>query len=347
MKIKIDLIPLLEKFIKESEQGIRRKVNGERISAGSIENYRNFLKLILKFCQDSSFKFHASDIRKLNAREFQSEKNYWKRFYNNFTNYLYKNGCHDNYVGSNIKYLRTFLNYLRKDKDLHLGEFYKDFFVRKEEIEILVLNPEQLKFLIHNKEFETMLSPSQRKIKDIFVFGCSTGLRFSDLELLTTKNFEKIGNENYIKIKTKKTKTFTHIKLSDFAFNIYLKYKSNSAKRSLFAIVSLHNFNKQLKIIGEKAGWTDSISYRREKLGMAISVKKGKVAKTRFCDLMSSHMMRRTAITTMLILGMPEHMVRNVSGHTNNSGSFYRYVHYAQNYLDLEISKVHDKLMEV
>jgi integrase len=57
-----------------------------------------------------------------------------------------------------------------------------------------------------------------------------------------------------------------------------------------------------------------------------IWIKKGSVSKTRFCDLMSSHMMRRTAITTMLILGMPEHMVRNVSGHTDNSGSFYRYV---------------------
>ena len=55
-------------------------------------------------------------------------------------------------------------------------------------------------------------------------------------------------------------------------------------------------------------------------------------------------MMRRTAITTMLILGMPEHLVRNISGHTGNSSSFYRYVHFAQSYIDKEIEKVHDKL---
>jgi integrase len=55
-------------------------------------------------------------------------------------------------------------------------------------------------------------------------------------------------------------------------------------------------------------------------------------------------MMRRTAITTMLILGMPEHLVRKVSGHSHASSSFNRYVHYAQSYMDKEISKVHDKL---
>jgi len=55
-------------------------------------------------------------------------------------------------------------------------------------------------------------------------------------------------------------------------------------------------------------------------------------------------MMRRTAITTLLILGMPEHLVRKISGHSNASKSFGRYVHYAQVYMDKEIEKVHNKL---
>ncbi len=46
----------------------------------------------------------------------------------------------------------------------------------------------------------------------------------------------------------------------------------------------------------------------------------------------------------MLILGMPEHLVRNVSGHTNGSARFYGYVHFAQSYIDKEIMKVHDVL---
>ncbi|WP_154657774.1 hypothetical protein [Flavobacterium subsaxonicum] len=53
-------------------------------------------------------------------------------------------------------------------------------------------------------------------------------------------------------------------------------------------------------------------------------------------------MMRRTAITTLLILGMPEHLVRKISGHSTVSGFFNRYVHYAQAYKEIE--KVHSKL---
>ena len=61
-------------------------------------------------------------------------------------------------------------------------------------------------------------------------------------------------------------------------------------------------------------------------------------------DKMSSHMMRRTAITTLLILGMPEHLVRKISGHSAASGSFNRLLRYAQSYMDREIDIVHSKL---
>jgi len=344
MKNKIALIPLFKKFIKESENGKRRKLNGEKIKKASINNYYFALKLLEKFCDETNFDLRICDITKLNKREFLTEKNYWKSFYTKYSNYLYKNGCHDNYVGTNFKHIRTLFNYLKKEKNINVGEFHKSFYVRKHEIDIKVLNPDQLKFLIHDKEFEECLTPNQRKVKDVFVFGCTTGLRFSDIDALTIKNFEFINDEWFIKVRTKKTKTFTFIKLPDYAVAIFFKYKTRAKTKSLFELVCLHNFNKQLKKIGEKAGWTQDVEHYREKLGKAFKVKLGNKQKTRFCDFMSSHMMRRTAITTMLILGMPEHLVRNVSGHTSNSSSFYKYVHYAQGYLNKEISKVHDVL---
>jgi integrase len=56
----------------------------------------------------------------------------------------------------------------------------------------------------------------------------------------------------------------------------------------------------------------------------------------RFCDLVTSHTMRRTAITTMLSLGMTEFMVRKISGHSANSKEFFRYVALSQTYIDKE-----------
>ncbi|WP_298545834.1 tyrosine-type recombinase/integrase [uncultured Aquimarina sp.] len=241
-----------------------------------------------------------------------------------------------------MKQIRTFFNYLKNERNFDTGDFHKLFYVRKEEVDILVLSPEQLKFLIHDTTFETSLTKTERRIKDIFVFGCTTGLRFSDIFLITNKNFEVQNGDYYLKLKSKKTKTYTSVKLPSYAVQIYLKYKRRSTKFAIFEAITLFNFNKTLKRIGEKANFDTPIEVSREKLG--------KVSKTaaksseRFYDKMSSHMMRRTAITTMLILGMPEHLVRNISGHTGNSSSFYRYVHFAQSYIDKEIDKVHSRL---
>ena len=318
------IIPLFKKFIKDTETGKRLKKNGERIKSGTIENYKYVLNNLTKFSIETSFELRVCDASKLNKREFTSEKNYWKKFYKRFTTYLYKSGCYDNYVGNNIKIIRTFFNYLKNDKDLNTGDFQRLFYVRNEEIEILVLSPEQLKFLIYNKEFEDSLNPTLKRIKDIFVFGCITGLRYSDIFLITDKNFEQQQGDLYLKFKSQKTKTYSSIKLPEYAISIYKKDIPKNNKSSIFKKIALLNFNKNLKLLGEKANFIAPIEFSREKQG----IKRKAVSSTtqyRFCDKMSSHMMRRTTITTFLILGMPEHLVRKISGHSYGSNSFNRY----------------------
>lgn len=337
------LIPLFKQFIKDTETGKRLKANGERIKPQSIQNYYYVLHNLLQFSIACKFDLRIRDAAKLTKREMLTEKSYWKKFYLKFTAFLYDKGCYDNYVGSNIKIVRVFFNYLKNDRDINTGDFQRLFYVRKEEIDIFVLSPEQLKFLIHDKDFEQGLTPSLRRIKDIFVFGCTTGLRFSDLFLLTNKNFEEVEKDIYLKVRSQKTKTYTSIKLPGYAVDIYNIYKSNSSKITVFGTVSLFNFNKNLKQIGEKAGFTAPINVLREKQGKQKTVSQNSIT-LRLCDKMSSHMMRRTAITTMLILGMPEHLVRKISGHSTSSNSFNRYIYYAQSYMDREIEKVHSKL---
>ena len=47
--------------------------------------------------------------------------------------------------------------------------------------------------------------------------------------------------------------------------------------------------------------------------------------------------MRRTAITTMLMMGMKEHVVKQISGH-------YKYFNLVQSYLDNEMDVMFEKL---
>jgi integrase len=341
MKKTYPIVPLFKQFIKDSETGKRLKKNGEKITQGSVDNYKYTLNNLEHFMTTTGFELRICDASKLNQRERLSEKNYWKKFYKKFTEHLYKNGCYDNYVGANIKQIRTFFNYLKLDRDFPTGDYHQHFYVRKEEVEILVLSPEQLKFFIHDQAFHEKLSPAMRRIKDVFVFGCTTGLRYSDIFKLTNKNFEQQEDDWYLKLKSQKTKTYSYIKLPKYAIEIYKKYASKSAKALVFKKITLFIFNRSLKQIGEQAGFTEAIEMSRERLGKSKQLN-GK--QLRFCDKMSSHMMRRTAITTMLILGMPEHLVRKISGHSHGSSSFNRYVHYAQVYIDMEIDKVHRKL---
>lgn len=340
------IIPLFKQFIKDTETGKRLKKNGEKIKPESIANYRYLLHNLVEFTTQQHFELRICEANKLSKKELGSEKNYWKKFYFKFTDFLYKKGCHDNYVGANIKIFRVFFNYLKNDKDFATGDFQRLFYIRKEEIDILVLTPEQLKFLIHDSDFEARLTPAQRKIKDIFVFGCTTGLRYSDIYLLTNKNFEEVQGEWYLKIRSKKTKTYSAVKLPVYAVTIFNKYKTKNSKEPVFGNITLYNFNKNLKTIGEKANFTMPVQITREKLGSPQKLKRTNIKQERFCDKMSSHMMRRTAITTLLILGMPEHLVRKISGHSHTSVSFNRYVHYAQAYIDREIDKVHKALQE-
>ena len=118
-------------------------------------------------------------------------------------------------------------------------------------------------------------------------------------------------------------------------------------KNKLFLLprFQLLTLNKNFRKIGELAGWTDLVQKKRRKRGMLKEILKFNDGKSyRFCDLISSHTMRRTAITTLLNLGMPEHMVRKISGHAAGSKEFFKYVQYSQNYIDQEMEKAHSKL---
>lgn len=55
--------------------------------------------------------------------------------------------------------------------------------------------------------------------------------------------------------------------------------------------------------------------------------------------------MRKTGITLMLQLGMPENMVRQISGHAPNSKEFYRYIRIAQSWKDEESERIHNLIV--
>ena len=87
---------------------------------------------------------------------------------------------------------------------------------------------------------------------------------------------------------------------------------------------------------------------RRSKVGHSRehALEGNDASSVQFCDYVSSHIMRRTAITNLLMLGVSELTVRKISGHTDNSSSFKRYINLAQAYIDSDLDRAYKKLAE-
>jgi integrase len=343
----LDLLKLFDRFIGESKKGKRLQPNGKRIGEGTVANYKYTLSLLQLFSTQKNFVLRVRPVRSLQKREIQTEKNYWIKFYKRFSDFLYKDcGHYDNYVGQTIKNIRVFFNYLNKDLALGVGDFHKHFYVRKEEIPIFPLMPEELNFLINDKTFEESLTRRMKEVKDFFVFGCTVALRVSDLFGLKKSNIRVINSQYYLAVRSIKTHTDTLIKLPPYAVAILAKYQK---QKKLLPHFNKTNLNKMIKELLELAGFTGPVQKLREKRGQEIEIKQRSgslTGHTRFCDVASTHTMRRTAITTMLSLGVPEQVVRKISGHAPGSKEFYRYVLWAQTYQDQETEKVFEKLQE-
>jgi integrase len=344
-KKELSFLPLFDRFINDSKKGKRLQPNGKRISEGTIANYGYTRQLLLSFSQEKGFELRVRLSRQLQAREIETEKNYWKKFYKKFTDYLYEDcGHYDNYVGQTVKNLRVFFNYLNKDLSMGFGDFHKQFYVRKEEIPIFPLMPEELNFLIYDETFGPTLSPRMQEVRDFFVFGCTVALRVSDLLRLQKSNVRIISGTYYLAVRSKKTSTDTLVKLPDYAVAIINKYEN--LKKWLLPRFNIVNLNKYIKLLLEQAEFTHPVYKTRERRGKLIEMKVSNknVTVVRFCDVATTHTMRRTAITTMLSLGVPEQIVRKISGHAANSKEFYRYVLWAQTYQDKETEKMFEKL---
>ncbi len=99
-------VPLFETFIKETANGKRRKLNGERIKPQTVENYTYILKILIDYELYCGAPLRIKTNIRNNVRMLLQERNYWKSFYRKFSDFLYYHkGYHDNFsaaVGKSV-----------------------------------------------------------------------------------------------------------------------------------------------------------------------------------------------------------------------------------------------------
>ena len=336
---------MFEAFIRDTKNGKRRLKNGNRIRMSTINNYVSTLNKVREFQTTFNMTIRLKHIPSLGRREQLKERKYWTKFGRSFLDFMQNQGLLNNYIGFHMKNMKAFHQYLKAYRNIDTGVMNEIFLVLKEEPPIVVLSTERLRFLVYNNDFKNRLNSKLKTSLDIFIFGCTTSLRFGDIANLKSTNLHKCNGAVYLVNQSQKSQIETRIKLPKYCMDLI--NLSSKRKKYLFPTISLSHFNENLKRIFEMAGWTEPYPKMRFIKGSKKELKRTTGEFYRFCDFASSHIMRKSAITNMLLLGMPESLVRKVSGHAPNSKEFYRYVQYSQLYLDDFTDKVFEKFAKL
>lgn len=230
-------------------------------------------------------------------------------FYNDIVEYFNKKGYARNTIGNHIKNLKVFMNYAY-DKGLTKNDAHrkKRFVKLVEETDHVYLTEDELS-VIYNHDFSK--KPKLDRVRDLFIVGCYTGLRFGDLKRLSTDNITKDGN---IRITTSKTNERVVIPLHWRVREILKKYNN-----SLPEAISSQKFNDYLKVVVKEAGIEELISVSKTKGGLLVSKTIPKY------QLVSSHTARRTFATNAYLADVPAISIMKITSHKSEK-DFLKYI---------------------
>ena len=296
---------------KQFKESIFNKLNGVNTTLTFYDFVEEFIKRSENTKKPNTIKEYIYTINDLKAFEKQNRRRIdWDtldmQFYDEYLDYqLNVKGNSHNLFGKRIKTIKTFLNDATiRGNNIHL--MYKGFKVTVKDSDNIYLTEDEIK-----KMYKLDLSKNKRleRVRDLFVVGCRTGLRYSDLVTIRKENISKDG----IKVITKKTGKTLNTVIIEETQEILEKYNYELPN------ISKTNLNKYIKEVGELAG-IDEISHKDTyKAGKPISIK------TKKYERISSHTARRSFATNMYKEGHPIYYLMHIIGHKKES-TFLNYI---------------------
>ncbi len=163
-----------------------------------------------------------------------------------FASYLYSKGHQRNTVGKIFIGLKVVLNWA-VSSGYPIPPHYKKFTIPSAPTKIIALTETEL------MQFATVALPAEEQVtRDLFVFSCYTGLRYSDVVRITP---EMIAG-NWLTITTKKTEEPLRVFLMPEAIEILEKYNyrlkglrtNQGANKGVKRIARLAGINQKVKV---------------------------------------------------------------------------------------------------
>ena len=243
---------LFEVFEEHNQE--QEKLIGNGVSKATYWVSVYTIRLLREFVQQK-YKREDLYLRELNLNFIQS-----------FHSFLRINkDMAQNSSTKHLKLLKKIINLSVANSYMAFNPF-STYKVEREPVDIDFLDEEELRKIIN---FDTPL-PRLERAKDMFLFGCFTGLSYIDIKTLTPEHFEK-DNAGRIWIKKRRVKTgvLSRIPLLPIAKLILDKYKGGD---KLLPIQDPADINKYLKDIAILCGINKRICFHTSRHTFASTV---------------------------------------------------------------------------
>ena len=210
-------------------------------------------------------------------------------------------------IGKQLSFLKWFLRWSFK-QGMHSNNAYDTFKPKLKDTQkkIIFLTWEEL-----NRLREFKIPPTKQaleRVRDVFLFQCFTGLRYSDVFNLRRSDIKG----DHIEVTTVKTSDSLVIELNKHSKAILEKYQDVVFEHDkALPVITNQKMNEYLKELAELAGINEPIRQTYYKGNERIDEVTPKYA------LLGTHAGRRTFICNALALGIPPQVVMKWTGHSD------------------------------
>ena len=258
---------------------------------------------------DSTYeKFAAVKNHLTNFRDGLTFEFFDERGLNDYVGYLRDvKEMRNTTIGKQLSFLKWFLRWAFK-KGVHQNNAYDSYKpkLKSTQKKIIFLTWDELNRL---REFKI---PSNKqaleRVRDVFLFQCFTGLRYSDVFDLRRSDIK----DDHIEVTTVKTSDSLIIELNNHSKAILDKYKDVAFENDkVLPVITNQKMNDYLKELAEMAGIDEPVRQTYYKGNERIDEVTPKYA------LLSTHAGRRTFICNALALGIPPQVVMKWTGHSD------------------------------
>lgn len=273
------------------------ELQGKKIKESSQQVFRSAFNKLKEYCLNNAIP--------LDPTFFTSD------FMQGYLSFLYDEvGLTDNSANKAIRTIQTALRKLMKTEAFKTSgiivpiEFFETI-VKSRKADKVFLTREELTLIMEHKPDSEKL----KRIKDIFLFQCLTGLRYSDLRHFKPEDIKRIKIDGlfyrFIEKRQIKTQDIVKIPLVKLAEDILKEYNDN------LPIPSNQKYNKYLKELMEIIGFNEVVRITRYQSSKAITLSVPK------WKLIGTHTARHTAATIGFQLGLPAKVVQAILGHSD------------------------------